>query len=321
MAPAASCGVSAHSGIHAMIIFFTLLSILCQLAATILALRLIRITKHSTAWLLIASAIALMTVRRVESLISLVSGKNLGADWVFEAIGLVLSLLMLAGVYSIKPLLADLAKARDDADAMSDRLRQITEEQSLLLEHSRDFIYHHDPRGIITYVSPAVEHITGYSREEWRVHYSAHYTDNAGNRAGIDCTNAMLSTAKAGPPYRVEVRHKDNGTVWLEINKQPFLTDGKVAGFIGAARDITTRVRLEAEREKLIVDLQDAVFNIKTLRGLLPICAGCKKVRDDKGYWQQIEAYVSDHTEAEFSHGLCPDCAIRYYPDHVVPKS
>jgi hypothetical protein len=109
----------------------------------------------------------------------------------------------------------------------------------------------------------------------------------------------MLTSAKAGPPYRVEVRHKEGGTVWLEVNKQPYLAEGSV----GAARDITVRVRLEAEREKLIVDLRDAVANIRTLRGMLPICAGCKKVRDDKEYWQQIEAYVSEHTEAESAMG------------------
>jgi PAS domain S-box-containing protein len=297
-----------------MLVITVLLSILFQSAATILALRLIRITKRSSAWLLIAAAIALMTARRIESLVAHLSGTG-GQDLVFELIGLVLSVLMLAGVHAIRPLLSDIVQARDDARAMSERLRLLSEEQSLLLEHSRDFIYRHDPRGMITYVSPAVEHITGYSQEEWRVHYSTHYTDNAANRAGIDVTNAMLSTAKAGPPYRVEVRHKDGGTVWLEVNKQPYLAEGNVAGFIGAARDITARVRLEAERERLITDLKDALANIKTLRGLLPICAGCKKVRDDKGYWQQIEAYVSDHTEAEFSHGLCPECALRYYPD------
>jgi PAS domain-containing protein len=81
---------------------------------------------------------------------------------------------MVAGVYAIRPLVTDIVKARDDAGAMNDRLRQLSGDQSLLLEHSRNFIYRHDPRGIITYVSPAVEHITGFTQEEWRVHYSTH---------------------------------------------------------------------------------------------------------------------------------------------------
>ncbi len=71
------------------------------------------------------------------------------------------------------------------------------------------------------------------------------------------------------------------------------------------------------EREKLIVDLQAALADIKTLRGLLPICASCKKIRDDGGYWQHLEKYVSEHSEAQFSHSLCPDCITRLYPELV----
>ena len=72
--------------------------------------------------------------------------------------------------------------------------------------------------------------------------------------------------------------------------------------------DITARKIAEAEREKLIVELQDALAEVKTLRGFIPICASCKKIRDDAGYWQQIENYIQDRSEAQFSHGLCPDC-------------
>ncbi|KIX12967.1 ANTAR domain-containing response regulator [Dethiosulfatarculus sandiegensis] len=62
-------------------------------------------------------------------------------------------------------------------------------------------------------------------------------------------------------------------------------------------------------------ELEQALVEIKTLRGILPICANCKKIRDDKGYWNQIEAYISEHSQAEFSHGLCPECIKELYPD------
>ncbi len=81
---------------------------------------------------------------------------------------------------------------------------------------------------------------------------------------------------------------------------------------------IRTHLRLRAiekDQEKLIIDLKAALARIKTLNGLLPICVRCKKIRDDKGYWNQIESYVSRHSLAEFSHGLCPDCAKILYPD------
>jgi len=71
---------------------------------------------------------------------------------------------------------------------------------------------------------------------------------------------------------------------------------------------IAARKKVEQERELLITELQTALLEIKALSGLLPICAWCKKIRDDKGYWQQIEGYISKHSEAEFSHGICPDC-------------
>ena len=69
------------------------------------------------------------------------------------------------------------------------------------------------------------------------------------------------------------------------------------------------------ERENIILELQDALAEVITLRGIIPICSSCKKVRDDKGYWNQIESYIRDHSEADFSHSICPECANELYPD------
>lgn len=77
--------------------------------------------------------------------------------------------------------------------------------------------------------------------------------------------------------------------------------------------DITDRVSMEKERETLIKDLQKALKDIKTLSGLIPICAKCKKIRDDKGYWNSLENYIETHTDGQFSHGLCPECAEELY--------
>jgi two-component system, response regulator PdtaR len=69
------------------------------------------------------------------------------------------------------------------------------------------------------------------------------------------------------------------------------------------------------EMRRLNKELEQALGEVKKLQGILPICANCKKIRDDTGYWQQIEAYISDHSDAEFSHGICPDCAKKLYPE------
>jgi hypothetical protein len=89
----------------------------------------------------------------------------------------------------------------------------------------------------------------------------------------------------------------------------------RLTGVLCAFTDITERKQAEEERERLIVELQEALAKIKTLRGFIPICASCKKVRDDEGYWHQVEVYIRDHSEAEFSHGLCPDCLKKLYPE------
>ena len=65
----------------------------------------------------------------------------------------------------------------------------------------------------------------------------------------------------------------------------------------------------------MIQQLQDALAKVKTLSGLLPMCASCKKIRDDKGYWTHVEAYISEHSDADFTHGLCPECAKKLYPE------
>ena len=81
--------------------------------------------------------------------------------------------------------------------------------------------------------------------------------------------------------------------------------------------EISQRKRAEKERDKMIFNLQEALAKVKTLSGLLPICASCKKIRDDKGYWNQIESYFKQRSDVDFSHGICPNCAIKLYPDIV----
>ena len=84
---------------------------------------------------------------------------------------------------------------------------------------------------------------------------------------------------------------------------------------VSYCRDITGRKQAEAEREAIIAELQESLAKVKQLSGIIPICMHCKKVRDDQGYWKQVETFIRSHSEAEFSHGLCPDCIAKYYPE------
>jgi PAS domain S-box-containing protein len=89
--------------------------------------------------------------------------------------------------------------------------------------------------------------------------------------------------------------------------------DGKPLRAAGTHSDIAKRKEQEAERERLLLELKEAAAKIKTLSGLLPICAGCKKIRDDHGSWNPVEIYVQRHSEAQFTHGLCPECVDKYF--------
>lgn len=87
----------------------------------------------------------------------------------------------------------------------------------------------------------------------------------------------------------------------------------QVAGLTLFLTDITSRKKAQAERDKLIIDLQEALAKVKVLSGLIPVCSSCKKIRDDKGYWNQLETYIEEHSEASFSHSICPECSEKLY--------
>jgi DNA-binding response OmpR family regulator len=80
-------------------------------------------------------------------------------------------------------------------------------------------------------------------------------------------------------------------------------------------QEISERTRAQQDREKVILELQGALEKIRTLKGMLPICSSCKKIRDDHGYWNRIEKYITEHSEAAFTHGICPECARKLYPE------
>ena len=112
--------------------------------------------------------------------------------------------------------------------------------------------------------------------------------------------------------YHFENRFKckDGSYKTFAWNANPVVEDKLYA----AARDITEKKNEEVDKIKLIDKLQKAADKVKVLSGFIPICAACKQIRDDKGFWNQIEHYISEHSDAVFSHGICPSCAQKLYP-------
>lgn len=110
-------------------------------------------------------------------------------------------------------------------------------------------------------------------------------------------------------------------TKWIQLTSMPSeeMVDSRDI-WSGIILDITERKQVEEERDQALLKLQRALAKVKTLSGFLPICCSCKKIRDDKGYWNQIESYIREHSEAEFSHGICPDCVKQLYPEIEIPE-
>lgn len=119
------------------------------------------------------------------------------------------------------------------------------------------------------------------------------------------------------PRYQAELRIKAKDGSWHWIGNYGRVekrnADGGVTRFIGVNFDINKRRIIEEELAEQNRELREALEHIKTLQGIIPICSYCKKIRDDQGYWDQVETYICRHTEAEFSHSVCPDCMVKHY--------
>ncbi|MFA4829300.1 MAG: PAS domain S-box protein [Thermodesulfovibrionales bacterium] len=181
-------------------------------------------------------------------------------------------------------------------------------------------IYVMNEKGSIIFMNPEAERLLGWTHEELmdkNVHDIVHGKRADGTPLSFDdCP--MHSVLKTGIKYfsYKDVFIRKDGTVFpVSVISAPIIEDDKVVASVTAFSDITERKKIEKEREELINELQDALAKVKQLSGMLPICASCKKIRDDKGYWNQIEVYIRDHSEAEFTHGLCPECAKKAYKE------
>ena len=122
---------------------------------------------------------------------------------------------------------------------------------------------------------------------------------------------------KTGKPAAVDVmlKRQDGSTFIGHVKVSSQNPSNPMERAVFTISDISWRKQVEEEKEKLITKLQTALQEVKSLRGIIPICSKCKKVRDDEGYWQQVEKYIQDRSEAEFSHGICHQCAKKLYPE------
>lgn len=187
-------------------------------------------------------------------------------------------------------------------------------------------LYVMDEEGAITFMNPEGERLFGWTMNELNekgAHNLVHFRRADGTALPLEECE-MHNVINSGTRFMSadEVFVRKDGTIFpISVVSSPIFEQGRAVASVTAFRDITQRKELEQEREQLIIDHMDALSQIKTLSGMLPICASCKRIRDDKGYWNQIEAYIQEHSEAEFSHGICPECALKIYPKYYNDKT
>jgi len=167
-----------------------------------------------------------------------------------------------------------------------------------------------DTEGHIIDSNPAAASMYGYSNEELK---EKRATDLI-KQEYWHVLDEFKKESESNRVFKTETidLRKDGTEIHVDVRGTKIRRDQKDY-FLIILRDVTEIKSHELEREKLIVELKEKVSQINTLSGLLPICASCKNIRDDRGYWNQIEGYIQDHSEAEFSHSLCPECSEKLY--------
>jgi len=232
---------------------------------------------------------------------------------------------------SARDMVAALRRAQAGVRRHREFLEQQVAERTAQLEQSRQALvilmsnlqgmaYRclNDPDWTAEFVSDGALDLTGYGAEALTGNREVGYGSliHPDDRAAVwdDVQQALYQRQPFVLLYRIRTRGGEEKWVW-EKGRGVFDEAGGLLALEGFVTDITDRKRLEQDRERLIEQLQKALTEVRTLSGLLPICSSCKRIRDDQGYWQQIEGYLHDHSNLDFTHGICPECARRLYPD------
>jgi PAS domain S-box-containing protein len=184
-----------------------------------------------------------------------------------------------------------------------------------IVESSDDAIIGKDLDGTIVSWNAGARRLYGYAPEE----IIGKPITILQSAETVDETTRFLERVRKGEPihhFETMRRTRDGRLLPVSLTISPVRdASGTIVGISTIGRDISETKKAQAERERLVGDLQTALAKVKTLRGLLPICSSCKKIRDDHGDWNQIEFYIRERSDASFTHGICPDCADRLYGD------
>ena len=191
------------------------------------------------------------------------------------------------------------------------------EQYRFVVENLKEVVFRTDAEGHWTFLNSAWAEVTGFAVEESLGKVFLDYVHPEDRQLNLELFKPLIERQKDYCRHEIRYMHKDGGFRHIEVWARLTLDEkGDTTGTAGTLTDITGRKQAEEEREELILKLEKALSEVKKLSGLLPICSSCKKIRNDEGYWEQMEVYIRDRSEAEFSHGICPECSKRLYPEY-----
>jgi PAS domain S-box-containing protein len=194
------------------------------------------------------------------------------------------------------------AIAASEADAIT--AMKVHELEDRFFAVSIDMLCSLDFNGYFKRLNPAWERTLGYTRKELMSRPFIEFVHPDDRERTLKQNAAVRSGGKA---LSFENRYlcKDGSFKWLRWNAAPDFAENVIYSM---ARDVTASKQAEEEREQLLRELQAAMAEVTTLRAILPICAYCKKIRDDENHWHTVESYITRHTTTQFTHGICPTC-------------
>jgi len=198
-------------------------------------------------------------------------------------------------------------------------LRESEEKYRLLVESAGEGIVL-TQEGTFRYVNPRALEFMGYSQEEIIAQSMSHFVHPDDRERLGQLYLSKLAGEDVPPASSWRIISKSGTFKWVQSRSTLLTWEGKPS-LLTFLIDITQQRQAEEALEEERRRLQKSLEDVRTLRGIVPICARCKKIRDDKGYWNQVEKYVSEHSEATFSHGICPECLKKLYPEFAQDES
>jgi PAS domain S-box-containing protein len=210
---------------------------------------------------------------------------------------------------------------------LKNKIEKLEEKHRVIADNLIDAIWTLDVETLkFDYITPSIERISGYTADEYmNFTIQERLTPESFQKVAAILTEEVPrfeQGVRAIKTLEVELIHKNGNTYWSEIRARFIKEAGKPLKIIGATREITEQKKAAQQQNELIHKLGEALAEkkrllkeVKTLRGLLPICSGCKRIRDEHGRWWPLDAYVRERTDAEITHTICPGCEDVFYSD------